>query len=65
MTTSTHASTVTAIGDVLWSQWRSLGVPAATQPANGLIDPEALIIYTAVFTDAFGDDRLRDGAISW
>jgi hypothetical protein len=50
---------------VLWSQWRSLGVPAATKPAERLIDPEALIIYTAVFTDAFGDDRLRDGAISW
>lgn len=65
MTDSTHPSTVTAIGDVLWSQWRSLGVPAATRPAERLIDPEALIIYTAVFTDAFDDDRLRDGAISW
>ena len=65
MATSTHASTVTAIGDVLWSQWRSLGAPAATQPAERLIDPEALIIYSAVFTNSFGDDRLRDGAISW
>lgn len=65
MATSTHASTVTAIGDVLWSQWRSLGVPAATKPAERLIDPEALIIYSAVFTDSLDDDRLRDGAISW
>ncbi len=65
MTTSVHTSTINAINGVLWSQWRSLGVPAATKPAERLIDPEALIIYSAVFTDALGDDRLRDGAISW
>lgn len=65
MASSVHARTVRAIGDVLWSQWRSLGVPASALPAQRLIDPEALIVYTAVFTDAFGDDRLRDGAVSW
>lgn len=65
MANNVLSSTVNAIGNVLWSQWRSLGVPAATKPAERLIDPEALIIYSAVFTDTYEDDRLRDGAISW
>lgn len=55
----------TAVGNVLWGQWRELGVPAAAAPVVRLIDPEALILYTAIFTEAHPDDRLRDGAISW
>lgn len=65
MTDSARLTTIAAVGDTLWSHWRSMGVPAACKPAERLIDPEALIVYTALFTDAFGDDRLRDGAISW
>jgi hypothetical protein len=50
--------------DLLWSQWRSLGVPAAVERSLLLIDLEALVIETASRTND-GESRIRDGAISW
>ena len=61
-----NGGSITAfIGDVLWSQWAALGVPAAINPSGALIDPEALVIATACYTHEDHDDRIRDGAISW
>jgi hypothetical protein len=51
--------------NLLWSQWRALGVPAATRASTALIDPEALLIETAVLTHERPDARVRDGAIAW
>lgn len=51
--------------ETLWSQWHELGV-AATVPRrhqNDVIDPEALIVFTATHSDL--DPRLRDESIDW
>jgi len=50
--------------DLLWSQWRALGVAAATDPSPWVIDLEALMIETARRASD-GESRIRDGAISW
>jgi len=51
--------------DLLWSQWRELGV-AGTVPRrhkDDFIDLEALIAFTATHSDL--DPRLRDESIDW
>lgn len=51
--------------DLLWSQWRELGV-AGTVPrrhTDDFIDLEALIAFTATHSDL--DPRLRDESIDW
>ena len=51
--------------ETLWSQWHELGI-AATVPRrhqNDVIDPEALIAFTATHSDL--DPRLRDESIDW
>jgi len=51
--------------ETLWSQWHELGI-AATVPRrhqNDVIDPEALIAFTATHSDL--DARLRDESIDW
>lgn len=51
--------------DLLWSQWRELGV-STTVPRkheHDCIDPEPLIAFTAIHSDL--DARLRDESIDW
>jgi hypothetical protein len=51
--------------DLLWSQWRELGV-SGTVPrrhTDDCIDPEPLIAFTATHSDL--DPRLRDESIDW
>ena len=51
--------------ETLWSQWHELGI-AATVPRrhqDDVIDPEALIAFTASHSDL--DPRLRDESIDW
>jgi hypothetical protein len=51
--------------DLLWSQWRELGVAATVPRRHGddCLDPEALIAFTAIHSDL--DARLRDESIDW
>lgn len=51
--------------DLLWSQWRELGISSTVtrRHADDCIDPEALIAFTAVHADL--DARLRDESIDW
>lgn len=51
--------------DLLWSQWRELGVAATVARRHGddCLDPEALIAFTAIHSDL--DARLRDESIDW
>lgn len=52
--------------DVGWRQWATLGISAdrdQAQQSNTVIDPEALILFTAVLGDA--DPRLRDESTDW
>lgn len=51
--------------DTLWSQWHELGVAAAVprRHADDVLDPEALIAFTATHADL--DPRLRDESIDW
>lgn len=51
--------------NLLWSQWGALGVPAAARYSTALLDPEALLIETAVLTHERPESRVRDGAIAW
>jgi len=51
--------------DLLWSQWRELGV-AGTVPrrhSDDCLDLEALVAFTATHSDL--DPRLRDESIDW
>lgn len=54
-----------ALLDLLWSSWEELGVPGVVAHAhrNTWIDPEPLIVFTAVHGDL--DPRLRDESIDW
>jgi hypothetical protein len=54
-----------AIGAVLWRQLRAAGVLAAAMPAVRLVDPEVLIIESAIVAHRLDDARIADGAISW
>jgi len=50
--------------EVCWRQWTTLGVSGVkTQESNHVIDPEALIVFTAILGDA--DPRLRDESTDW
>ena len=51
--------------DALWSQWRELGVAAATsrRRLDDVLDPECLIAFTARHGDL--DPRLRDESLDW
>lgn len=51
--------------DVIYSQWRDLGIPfsAPLAVSNEVIDPEALIWSTLEFLQT--EPRLREGLISW
>lgn len=50
--------------DLAWSLWTGLGVPGQIDNhTDHAIDPEALIIFTAVLGDM--DPRLRDEATDW
>lgn len=63
--TAEPVNTPSHLSDLLWSQWRSLGVPAAAPTSQLLIDPEALLFATASHLRKHPDDRIYDGAISW
>jgi hypothetical protein len=54
-----------AIADTLWMQWRALGVQAASAPARSLVDPEALLIESAIVATHIEDPRIADAAIAW
>jgi len=51
--------------ETLWSQWHELGIAAVVprRHQNDVIDPEALIAFTA--THGGLDPRLRDESIDW
>jgi len=51
--------------EMLWSQWHELGIAAVVprRHQNDVIDPEALIAFTATHSDL--DPRLRDESIDW
>lgn len=51
--------------DALWSQWHELGVAStvARRHSDDVIDPEALVAFTATHGDL--DPRLRDESIDW
>jgi hypothetical protein len=51
--------------ETLWSQWHELGIAAVVprRHQNDVIDPEALIAFTATHSDL--DPRLRDESIDW
>lgn len=51
--------------DLLWSQWRELGVAGSVsrRHVDDCIDPEPLIAFTATHGDL--DPRLRDESIDW
>src|SRR5256714_832018 len=51
--------------ETLWSQWHELGIAAVVprRHQNDVIDPEALIAFTATHSD-FGA-RLRGESIDW
>ena len=50
--------------EVCWRQWTSLGVAGVqSQQCAAIIDPEALIVFTAGLGDA--DPRLRDESTDW
>lgn len=53
------------VADLLWSLWAEFGIAGvvARRHANEYIDPEALILFTAVEGDL--DPRLRDESIDW
>lgn len=46
-----------------WGQWTALGVNGVVPPPDTAVDPEALILLTAVIADH--DPRLRDEALDW
>jgi hypothetical protein len=46
-----------------WSHWTALGVSGVVPPPDTAVDPEALILLTAVIADH--DPRLRDEALDW
>jgi len=52
------AATATA-----WSHWTALGVNGVALPPDSAVDPEALILLTAVIAD--DEPRLRDEASDW
>ena len=54
-----------AILDLLWRQWGQLGVlgSAAGNAAQMVLDPEALLVFTAWF--GRNDQRLYDAAAAW
>lgn len=50
--------------EICWRQWTALGVSGVKKPeSRSVIDPEALILFTAGLGDA--DPRLRDEATDW
>lgn len=50
--------------EVCWRQWTTLGISGVkTQESNYVVDPEALIVFTALLGDA--DPRLRDESTDW
>jgi hypothetical protein len=50
--------------DLAWGQWTTLGASGVVrQRGNAIIDPEALILSTALLSER--DPRLRDEAIDW
>lgn len=50
--------------ETCWRQWTALGVSGVKKPeSRSVIDPEALILFTAGLGDA--DPRLRDEATDW
>lgn len=66
MTSSAKPSRPCSSGifDLAWGAWSELGISGWGRTHQGwLIDPEPLIILTAVLGD--GDPRLRDGASGW
>lgn len=54
-----------SIAQALWKQWRAVGVHAAAPSGSELIDPEALLIESAISAHQLQDPRIADGAISW
>ncbi len=52
-----------ALLDRAWIQWIALGVDAAGEPDDAVVDPEALIALTAELGDT--DARLRDVSTDW
>jgi hypothetical protein len=55
---------VDGLRDVAWSQWTELGVAGAFRNHRDvLIDPEALVLFTAALGDL--DPRLRDESLDW
>ncbi len=53
----------TALLDRAWIQWIALGVDAAGESDDAVVDPEGLIALTAELGDA--DARLRDVSTDW
>lgn len=53
------------VADLLWSLWGELGISSTVARRHGdvFIDPEALILFTAVESEL--DPRLRDESIDW
>jgi hypothetical protein len=65
MSTSTSPDVELAIAHALWMQWRSCGVQTGGSPARKLIDPETLLIESAIVADRLDDPRIADAAIAW
>lgn len=65
MTDSLHRIVHERIADMIWRQWRTLGVPARAEVVREtIIDPESLIVITALVTTTT-DSRIRVGALEW
>ncbi len=64
MSSSAKDLLITALHDLAWSQWTELGVPGYTRRhADVLLDPEALILFTAALSNS--DKRLWDESVAW
>jgi hypothetical protein len=62
MSSSSQSLTETCV-ELAWRQWKALGVSATGPTESSVIDPEALILFTAALGDA--DPRLRDESTDW
>lgn len=64
MPTSPNKPLAESLRDVAWSHWTELGVAGPFRNhTDVLIDPEALILFTAALGDL--DPRLRDESLDW
>jgi len=49
--------------ELLWNMWSELGISGYGKPSNGIIDPEALLLYSLILGRS--DARLYDEIVDW